>query len=239
MSNPGGHFQIYVPGRFSCTKEESKKLGITELMEEGTQTLTETQLGPDGKSGYLLGWEMRGGMEAIAPNYNAEKQTWFPAQAVEEEDLAEGRYWYGFYNERPVTPETLQKEKTFASMPVTMCDGNEWLVPIADFLPHTWTRKGKVIKKEFENYSNLAQEYFDKISTYDQKGISFQVKGGFEFCCLGLALNYRITEDIVEGLKLIDDDTFLAFAMASVELDVLQIINDQKKTEESELIPDG
>ena len=108
MSNPGGHFQIYVPGRFSCTKEETDKLGITSLFEDGTQTRTEATKGPDGKSGYVLGWEMRGGLEAIAPSYDPKKQTWFPADAIDEMDLEEGRYWYGFYDDRPVVPEILR-----------------------------------------------------------------------------------------------------------------------------------
>lgn len=240
MENGGGHFLIYIPGPFNGSKEEFERVGITDLGDDGSHTITQTDNGPDGKSGTLLGWEMTGGIEAVVPHYQPGLQTWAPAAQDElNEELKEGRYWYGLYKDRPVTPKKLKRKTKYLSAEITLCDGNEWLVPIAEHLPHVWTPRGRVIKDRFEHYSKLAQRYLDIYAGFSKVDEGLLLKEGWDFVCLGLALNYRITPDVIGGLKLIDDTTFSVFAMAAVELDVLKIIEDEKKKEDSRSTQDG
>jgi hypothetical protein len=231
--NEGGHFLIFVPGRGTGCKADLEKIGIGDLVD-GTQSSTAIDVGPDGGPGVVWGWELQS--DTIVPQYKPEQQTWHQSEEIGE--WKEGRYWFGFYKDRPVTPEKLLRKKIFQSMEIELGDGNHWQVPIAAYLPHNWGLKGRKIAEPFSEYSEKAEKYFVIFCEHKPEEI-VKVDDGFGFCCEGLGLNYRITPDIVDALNLIDDTIFGVFAAASCEYDVIQLIQDQKKTLDSQPTPVG
>lgn len=147
----------------------------------------------------------------IPLGYSPDKQEWTPCPGDKAKGVEPGRYWMGREKARPVTPKDLQRAKTLpGSEPLTLSDGQEWLLPIGLRLPHVFCldADGEMGRKP--------QAKFAAIYERCQAASEFRWSNDLpwmqacEFVAEMLAHNYRVTKEICFWLGLFGTDSAIA-----------------------------
>jgi hypothetical protein len=214
------------------------EIGQEALVTESTPQKLRFGRGPDGKHGTFFFWSDNWNLDAgVTLGYSEAIQEWQRAPG--------GKFWVGWEKERPVRPCDIRRRTLHHGLPVTLNDGSQWHVPITAALPRTWgvTDDGdfcKRIKPEFREYCELSERVFNQIfrgTVEEGKDAGVVLTEGWDFCCRALALNYRLTPELITVLGLIDDQNAVAIMSASIELDLISEVSDEKKNSEAPLTP--
>ncbi len=108
---------------------------------------------------------------------------------------------------------------------MTLKDGRQWVVPIADYLPKRLTidlKTGAEVRavaerhREFCHWADSLFERFmsDGFSAQLEKNPVIEIPQGLTFTAIALAKNYRVNRDVIDLLQLIEE--YEAFEVASV-----------------------
>lgn len=192
------HFQIFIPGKQGTDPQHLADVGLPGLAAGALFLATR---GPDDQSGLLISWPGDGPPKT---GYDAERQTWRPA--VPQGAWPAARYWIGFWNESPPRPEELAVTYQQAGSDVELGDGQRWLIPHARELPAemkladdgTWRFAPQ---RQFHELWIAALRWRDWFQNA-KPGDTYEYADMAEFVLQALQVNYRMTREVVDHLKL-------------------------------------
>lgn len=218
---------VYLPGFAGAdVQPEFERLGLTELLDRSVTAIA-TPLaasGPDGGSGKLVTFDAIGLPDT--PRYvDLNTQEWRAAPPDPDHELPAGRYWLGYVKAAKPTPVELQRSDLCDGEPVLLRDGNQWVVPIADYLPKrlvindaTGNEERQVPKRhaEFVQWANLLYDWFlsDGFAKLSGEKKEVVIPRGLTFAAMALEKNYRINRLLVDMLELMED--YEAFELTKV-----------------------
>jgi len=211
------HYLIFLPNANDATAPaQLEAVGLSDHVA-GAEFLVSDE-GPDSQAGVLCAWRKPG--DGCDLCYAPDRQTWVPA--VTDGDLASGRYWVGFSNDAPPTPSELQRPYPYRGVTKTL-GGQTWRIPEPKELPHDviMSDDGSVrfeLQRRFYDYGLQAADWSEKIAAvYDEQneqGLDYSEI--WKFVVQALRLNYRITAEVVNHLRLFDQDNILRTLFAAV-----------------------
>ena len=196
--------------------------GLTLLANEGiskrygtdTPKFSEvgSDIGPDGQTGVVFYWH------AKIP----QPLTWQPS--------VNGNYYIGWHTPNKPKPETFRKSiSSNAGQYVTLCDGNEWFIPL--LLPCQLIdpeRTDGIPKAPAFDDGNLEwqpsaeHEYIlseaETVLQYFEQGGEIQSFNALNFGVFALQLAYNISIDETLALGLLDEDKLSDIAIVALDL---------------------
>lgn len=249
-----GALFVYVPARFAHG-DKSKLLesfGLGRLVaDRGPTAIDVLNSGPDDANGILCHWMQPGDPSSATAGVVKGKQTWYEAPAGE--DREKGRYWLGWYTASPPGPSDLAVTEQFGGGWVQLGDDKEWLIPATRRLSHRASldpETGKFARVPKDRYASFckraashAHKVFSAVGAFDaylaqnpkadpeDYEVECSLEDAWDYCCEALSINYRVTPEIIDALKLFDDQKMLAVMMQTVELVEILETQGQKKTE--------
>lgn len=214
------HFQIYIPGVRGCDPQHLEEVGLATLA--ASANFVGCDKGPDGQSGSVIFWKhtAKGTI-----GYLPEKQDWLPA--IADAGRPAGRYWIGFTQGADPTPEDLQRPYRHVGELLTFGDGQGWMLPQLYKLPHdmirvddgTWKFE---LQRQFHDLwleARQVQPVLQATEIWTRDLFATLA----EFVLHVLQLNYRLTPEVVNRLRLFtagDSGTVvLAAALVCAQLD--------------------
>ncbi len=202
------HYLLYVPhqnGEPIGTQQQAlETLGLGDLVAGHEGRIC---AGPnDCSQGHLIAWRKPGKNEKC--HYNAGEQTWIPAVANGPDGEGKGRYWVGFWNDSPVTPEDLQRPYAHAGPLVQLGDGNNWRVPEIDQLPHDYIRSDDgswkfEIQRQYHDLWLESQDWIARVFDKENRPDLIEV---LNYCEKIIRQNYRILPEVVSHLRLFNSE---------------------------------
>lgn len=231
---------VYLPGSTGNNgAEELKRVGLSDLLDPSVSPIPTPILtgGPDGGGGRLITFDAIG-LPGTPNNVDMATQVW--REAPPDGDLPKGRYWLGFVEGQRPTPEELQRAKLADGDALTLCDGRQWVVPIAELLPkrltidpNTGNEVREVAEKHraFSNWANTLYEYFlsDGFAAMLDKDLVVTIPDGLAGVAMALSKNYRITRDAIDLLELIGEYEVFEVAKIATGMSATLRAIDQKK----------
>jgi hypothetical protein len=235
---------VYLPGSTGNNGgDELKRVGLAELLDRSVSPIATpiVTAGPDGGGGRLITFDSPN-LPATPTNIDMATQEWKPAPPSGE--LPAGRYWLGYVKDQRPTPAELQRADLCDGEPVILRDGNQWVVPIADYLPKRLTvdpSSGKEVRevaerhRAFVHWADSLYEYFlsDGFAAMLEKDLVVQIPDGLAGVAMALAKNYRVNRDVVDLLELVEE--YEAFEVVKVAIGMagtLRAISEKKNTEQ-------
>lgn len=208
-------FFLYLPQKSGQSPDLLTDVGLATL-GPGWSFSDVLANGPDGGHGVFakLRDEPRG--------VNLESQEWKAEQGQDPP-----RYWIGWEKGRKPGPGDLARKKQHPGTLVRLSDGNEWLIPVAQQLPHVnGIKPGGGFKRKLKREY---QAFWDQANEQHQQFLSgFIANGGqswtwnhaevWPFSCAALAQNYLLTPEIIDALELIEDDNHFDIVNACTEV---------------------
>jgi hypothetical protein len=217
-------YVLYLPGARGANPEHLKAVGLDGLLADGSPEFADClDAGPDGERGLFAYWSSLD--HGNNPILSTKANKWTPAKADKSRGLAAKRFWLGVDPERPVKPLDLTRKKTFVGEWCELADGNLWRVPSIAHLPHVYDEDedGLVVRTVIPAYREHAAtaerfvyaffEACDQLAVLQEKRpdakqdlkVAFDLKGYWNFTCDALAINYRVSREIVGMLGLVND----------------------------------
>lgn len=200
---------VYLPayvGRRTLDALKSVKL---ETLHDDGLTLEFADVlenGPDGGAGVIAGWGELGKITAYRPA----SQEW---NKVVKQTLADGtvldagRAWIGWDRDDPPTPENLLRRKQLGGEFVKLDDGREWLIAVAEQLPKRCrlSEDGTLAMTVTPFYRDFYDYAYAVLGRYTEQAgeVYIDYEYGFDACTRILAMNYRVSRDLVSVLGLI------------------------------------
>lgn len=232
-------FIIFLPGYEGSDRNELSKRGLDAIAKD-KQPFFRPATFPDVGKGTLV---TLGGLTDIpASTIDLDEQTW--QEAAREGELEAGRYWIGYVNSRKPGPVDCVRRNVIDGAPITLRDGNQWVIPSTQFIPSAWTINSqtgedeRVIADEHREFIDRANEMFRTLMSdhfaqlLDEKQIVF-VPSGLTFAASALAQNYRVNRNVVALLDLIGDFEAWEIVKAVLGWPQFQSMLEQKKTEDT------
>lgn len=222
-------YLIFVEGvKRSDTEGLIKELGL-EKIERGGSALMWSQVmeGPGGQAGLIGGWMQN----SLQPAYKPNVQKWCKAPG--------GKFWVGTWDEWPVQPDDLLRNDTAGrAYPIKLEDGNDWMIPVARWLPHRWGMddSGKCCRVPAPGYAEFcleAEKLYQRFVEAAQIDGPMLIETEWDYVCDALAMNYRIAPAIVSVLGLVGDDSGPMILAATIEWSGIKDVDREKKNTES------
>jgi hypothetical protein len=245
---------IYIPGEKTATAADMDALGLAGLLDPIVTMMTSEVVsgGPDGGTGCLVHWDSAAHPEVrTARAVDLDSQDWQPL--VPHQNLAAARAWLGLPKSGPLRAVSLRRGAELPGYPVSLRDGGEWMIPAAYWqgLPSLPCEQGldpitgrecRTVLEEHRQYQEAAATYFrlflDEATPVELiADRSLTVEGGFDYAVMALAKNYRVCRDMVNRLKLMGDVELVQVIIATLGVQVIAEIEEQKKNEELATIP--
>jgi hypothetical protein len=245
-------YVLYLPNRQGADPLHLAAVGLDDLAsDKGPEFSDCFEGGPDGGRGLLVAW--RTGDIKRDPPLDARKFTWQAAKADTARGLAAERFYFGVVAGENVTPADIARRDSVAGYPVTLKDGQIWRIPAAQHLPHRHGlgNDGRYSRQVEDRYADFWQqsegyavEFFRALDQLDllkaarkipagaEDAVSFTLEDAWNYCCRALAINYRVTPEIVDFLGLLDDAAMRNVIKATIDLIAILETRDQKKTDE-------
>jgi hypothetical protein len=203
------HYQLFLPGRrHFATNIDLPAVGLEGLERPGDhRPKLKFGPGPDGRRGLFLGWTPN-----EAPGYWPQRQSWYPAKRDEQKGLPAGRFWIGFDDRSPMTPDELQRdERAFEGGTPCQVGGQTWIVPTVRWItfrlrlgpgdPHLW-RAIDALNAMTEAHGAGEWELISAAS--------------LQLCLALLALNYRVMGGVCAKLGLFEPESVAAIDAAAI-----------------------
>ncbi len=202
------HYLIFIPGAKAANPAHLERVGL-EDHAAGAEFHETT--GPDNQRGVMCGWKIKGS-PATAMAFRPEAQDWTPA--ARDGDLEYGRYSVGFWKDKPPQPKELQRDYPFRGTTLTLGDKQAWLMPKALELPTTMQLADDgslkfIVQRRFHQF------WLDSLHMAGRfEGVA--LREVWPFVARGLALNYRLTPEVVSRLGLITTENILSALLAII-----------------------
>jgi hypothetical protein len=234
-------FALYIPGRHRNDNAILHEVGAGWALDPSvTAMFVDVENGPDAGMGKLVYFDSRRRMSPYQiVSLNADAQEWLPA--AKDGEQAEGRYWLGVPKAHNPTPDDLQRETVIDGLPVTLCDKQQWVIPIADYFPRRLTLNRSTGMQEDRPFAahlpfiNRTNEMFrlligDEFQGRIAEELRVQIPDGLIYAAEALEMNYRVNRDMVDMLGLIGEFEAVKIAGVATGLELLETIETQKKT---------
>ena len=220
-------YLIFVEGvKRSDTEGLTKELGIENIERGGSGLMwSQVQDGPSGAAGLLGGWMQ----DSLQPMYKPNVQQWRKAPG--------GKFWVGTWNEWPLKPgDVARNDMPGRSYPIKLEDGNEWLIPVARWLPHLWGmddegKSRRVPAPAYVEFCKQAEDVFQEFCR-TARGEAPTLTADWEFVCEAMAINYRLAPPIISVLGLVGDSCGATILSATVEWAWIEAVESEKKNAE-------
>ena len=248
------HYCIFIPGVRGYSDDHLRKVGLDTLADCGIEW-SET-IGPNNQPGMMGTWRQHS-PEIINPPSDA--------QAIPKWRSFNDAYWIGWDPDRPPMPVELARKEQFTANPVILGDGNIWMIPVAQRLPHKhrlspdgigWVRR---ISRQYEEFYEQAQRHMlsifrdldildiaqgarlsENLSQEELKAThTIHLTECDRFCADALAINYRMHMSVIDVLDLFDDQSVVRTVLAVIDMQDILAVRDEKKSEDVVDIPLG
>jgi hypothetical protein len=230
-------YLLWFPGKQGISNRTLIDCGLSDLARDKGPEWVPLDCGPDKNAGMLALWR-RGDsandpVPALLPS-----QDWQPCRRAGE--VPAGAYWVGIDRKRPVTPADIARSQQHAGYWVTMHDGQSWHCPSVELLPnlHGLNEAGeycRTVDPQFADFAGRCLAYRRKLvgaaQTLDGPTraadappvavVEMDLASAFAFVVECLALNYRLSAELVHRLQLIDDAALRNVIKAAVDLPML------------------
>lgn len=213
------HYLVYVPdqhvqaaGDHDPPMHPLEYVGLADHVASAFQVGIAS--GPDGQAGSLFGWHAP--TAAFRLQHTPDRQDWIPA--VPHHDQPAARYWLGFWKDSPPTPVDLQKPKMLPGIELELGPENQpWRIPTdksvpveADFGP-----SGEWMSRVQPEYADYCAEVITWQNTLDSGTREFVLDDVYAFVVRLLSLNYRVTREVVQRLRLLREEDVIATMMTA------------------------
>ena len=131
-----------------------------------------------------------------------------------------------------VTPHSLQRPRLFESRGVTLADGQEWLLPRFHALPKRWKRNPETgelkadVAPEYADYFDACWAFHECVTHWGDKNFDRTKDEAWSLVVAGLALNYMLSDELVDWLGLLETEEALFTApLAAINvLDTAELV---------------
>ena len=238
-------FSIFVPGVDTPDPNALHQVGLSGLLRQG-------EAGPEAfrvhacqalgqRSGMLFLWRPPAGQVSHAPD----SKRWLPWPRE-----GEPRWLLGL-EQAGLTPAMASWKTVVPGEQVLLTDHQLWTIPRRSALPcrHGLDARGKwrrTVDSRFRDFAercdHLLTVSFQAMGSEDElrrvrpelpsKPVEFTIEEADAFACQALAINYRLTPEIVDLLGLLDDVSMTRIVWAAVELPrIAELILDGEEVE--------
>jgi hypothetical protein len=140
-------FLYYLPGAAGGGSGNLAALGLADRLAGPGLSTRGVLGGPDGGNGSIVGIVAVGRETEVG--YFPDRQTWVKPAGKD--------YWLGWEEASPPTPGDLARPSQLPGHPVTLADGQEWVVPIARLLPRALglAADGSEVQETLPRYRHL------------------------------------------------------------------------------------
>lgn len=213
------HYQLYIPHTVGQSVDSPQKalekLGFGDLVagHEGKDSHGPGEI----SQGNLISWLRPGKNDRC--HFNANEQTWIPSVANGPDGEGKGRYWVGFWNDSPVTPEDLQRPYSKFGEMIELGDGNSWRLPVIAELPRDF-----ILQDDGSWRFELQRQYHDlnleglEIAGQIHEKQSINWGDSMLFCSKALSQNYRLLPEVVSHLRLFNTENVIKAIGVLLEL---------------------
>lgn len=260
-------YSIFIPGAVGANNAHFSRVGLDGLVDADSTEWSEA-IGAipfdSGAAGSLATWRPFGDPARDAALTFTEGQVWTPAKADEDRGLEAKRFWIGVDPDRPPRPEDLARKDQLPGEWTVLHDNQPWKIPVASRLPHVHGLNGagkfaRQVSEEYREFYDRAEQYMVEIfreldledalrgvmpaeeleEKINDNLVPIPLEDGWEFSNIALALNYKLTPEIVDVLQLLDDTAMTAIIGAAINMVPILETRDQKKTDSPVGIPLG
>lgn len=225
------HYVLHLPTETSPTPAILERHGLQALAENCSYSM---EKGVDDRLGVMLSWY--GVDDMPGPTV---QRTW--------QQLPGKEIWMGVEPARPLVPRDLLRKSFTIGYDILLADDRPWHCPALRNVSHVHRLNNlgqyeRTVAPEFIDLWELSQQYAaqffqaaDLLVEAQRAGLPnanethFDCQESFDFACKCLALNYRLTPEIISVLNLIDDDAMRNIIKAAIDLPVLIKFNEKKK----------
>ena len=200
----------------------------TDVAFQAKLSISDVRAGPNESSGVLVVALPEAG-EAPPIGYYPDQQTW--------ED--EGTFWLGTSNDKPPTPEGLQRAMQVGGYEHELGDGQVWLCPVIRramlfaTLPKRYARKdGETVATVLPEYEGIWQRSASWAADFASEEPTLTIEERYDACVDCLSLNYRIGPAEAGRLGLLTDLTMMEVLNAALDIPwLIEAQTDIKKKE--------
>ncbi len=233
-----GQLLYFIEGVEAVSPELLKQLGLAHAFEGGCAQRRAGN-GPGEQTGVVCA------ADSDHVGFFPQSQTWRRLPAIASGPVV----WIGWATAAPPTPQSLARKDAIEGHPVTLADGQQWIVPIAQ----RWTGSGFAravgarmtlddqgrwtegdVLPRYAGLWRIASRWQDlREQSSDGEAASLTIAEAADMCAEVLAVNYRLGRNEVGALQLLDDrETYTAVLDAAIDLPAfLEFLRLQKKTE--------
>lgn len=237
-----GTFRYYLPkaepnkaGRVDIDVVKSRGLwdrlddSVTGHLARDRYSCNPLAKGPDGGQGLLIVPEPHDGTPVERAEFVPEHQTWLQSER--------GNYWIGTDNDHPPTPAGLVRRRVVEGYEHELGDGNLWECPIIrraiilPAVPCSYSRmNGELTHEPLPEYAPIFQRTLRFASEY-AAGSNVPIPDQWELAIACLAINYRVGDEEVSLLRLLNDRTLKAVLDAAFDIPWLRAALDGSDTQ--------
>lgn len=235
------HYQLFLPRKTGQDPQHLVDVGLGDHV--ANVNWFEDRKGPTGQGGVFAAWPRT---DAPDMGYFPKRQSWCPA--VAQDGRPAGRYWIGFWNDAPPTPDDLKRPAQFDGYWLELGDGRRWVIPKAVLLPQdlTLAEDGTLVRapqERFREFWKRSEQWYRRMVLCNLDESTIRVDEAlsqerldvewWDYLLSALALNYRLTPEVASHLKLFNTANRVQFTLRTVEGHVLREVLDdlqQKKT---------
>lgn len=216
------HYQLFIPHTpgepLGTAPQALERLGLSDLI--AGHEARDSQGPGEFSQGHLVAWRRPGKNERM--HYNVQEQTWIPSVAHGPDGQGKGRYWVGFWNDSPVTPDDLLRPYSHRGETVEFGDGQHWRLPILQELP-----RDIILADDGTWKFELQRRYHDLVRDAEQilkdilagQGHDFGTLTEFVLRCMNQ--NYRVLPEVASHLRLFSTENIqrAVITLLSLEAD--------------------
>lgn len=215
-----GECLYYLPGIRTDIDTAFIASGLSDRLDRCARTAVDR--GPDDKGGMLIAGN---GHRLL---YKADEQTWAGP-------FNEGRYWIGLWDDAHPGPVDLARSQQIAGTPVTLLDGNDWLIPAWRMAPMALTmgNNGEVQQEPLPLRLRLHSRIEQIAALFESSKdttVEFDLAELLRIIADVLSVNYRTGTDPAEELtilRLVSTDNFREIVNAVLDIEFLKTAIDE------------
>lgn len=193
------HFQIFLPNQQTQNKQALVDAGLADFRDGAQMMPLATNHGPGDQPGTIVSWPKVGAGEF---GFYPERQEWLAA--IPSGELKAGRYWVGFWKDKPLVPEDLLLKHATWGSPVILGDGRMWTIPTIQAFPRDVIRNRETGEYELTVQDRYHAAHFQAMGWLEKLKADEQAPWSelARFVESVLCLNYRLTPEVVDHLRL-------------------------------------
>lgn len=255
------NFLLFVPGVAGADPEILRRIGLGDLLVDGGVSFADCQRGPSGRAGVLCWMDSRHRpLENNLPiRYRPEELEW--TASVEDDGRPAGRFWIGIDPARLPDHDALIRRRPYPGFSLGDAAGRLWTIPDStravtvprrrasgkiewedspDLEPYVEAcrdvRENMVRELAIEELlpqiveSPTPDDVIDTLVNADDPRV-ITVTEGADIVYRGLRLNYRLTDELIDMLGILDSQVLVRGICLAIGLPQLHADVNAKKKE--------